>query len=277
MSLECKILVDKSYYESNLLLQINNFGVATLILNRVAKHNALDSKMITSLNEALDYLSAQNNVKLLILRANGKLFCAGADIHHMQAMVNYNYEENYNDAKILAEVLNKLDNFFCPTLSVVQGAAFGGGVGLVCCTDIVLALDKVEFCLSEVKLGLIPAVISPYILKTMGLKQAKRYMLTAEKFTAEEAYRLGVVSMIAKNDLEDLLNATVTNLLQNSPLAMQSVKKLLDNFPSFIFPSQADINFSVDTIAKLRVSPEGQEGLLAFLEKRIPNWIFREK
>ncbi|MBP9721591.1 MAG: enoyl-CoA hydratase/isomerase family protein [Gammaproteobacteria bacterium] len=263
-------MFNKNYADLGLILQIDSLGVATIYLNREKKHNALDDKMIDGLNQILDDLVKLENIKILVLRANGKLFCAGADLNQMQAMINYTYQENYADAERLSQVFYKLDQFSCPTIAVINGPAYGGGVGLICCTDLAISISTAEFCLSEVRLGLVPAVISPYLVKKMGYTQAKRYMLTAEKISSSRALELNILSEIVDTPeaLDLKANQLVSILLNNSPQAMRQVKKLLQDINNSIY----SLEYGIEAIARLRMSPEGQEGLLAFLEKRTPNW-----
>ncbi len=276
-SLECsKVIVSKSYSDATVLLEIDQLGVASIILNRADKHNSLDNNMVSGLAESLDDLygyldNKQYSVKVLVLKASGKSFCAGADLKHMQAMVNYSYDENYNDAMELADVLSRLANFPCPTIALVNGSAFGGGVGLICCTDFAYAVKEAEFCLSEVKLGLIPAVISPYIVNTCGLKKAKRIILSAHKLNSATALDYDILTDIVDSQAEliNRANQLIIDLLNNGPNAMIEAKKLVNNYGH----SPEVINKTVEAIANIRVSQEGQEGLLAFLSKRKPNWI----
>ena len=275
-SSECKLPFENKYFDSNILLEIDKRGVATIILNRPDKHNCLDNHMVAGLSEALDdldnFLSEKSNcIRILVVRARGKSFCAGADLKHMQAMINFSYQENYDDAMMLAKVLERLNNFPAPSLSIVNGAAYGGGVGLICCTDFAYAVNDAQFCLSEVKLGLIPAVISPYIVNTCGLKIAKQIIITAEKLTAHSAQNYGILSAVADNlqDLELMTDKLISDLLNNGPMAMQEAKQLLASYNHL----QNNIYNTVEAIAKIRVGQEGQEGLTAFLQKRKPKWI----
>ena len=275
-SSECKIISNKSFGDSTVLLEINEWGVASIILNRPDKHNSLDNSMISGLSDLLDELydfvdNKKYLIKILVLKANGKSFCAGADLKHMQEMVNYSYDENYNDAMELAEVLFKLANFPCPTIAMVNGSAFGGGVGLICCMDFAYAVTDAEFCLSEVKLGLIPAVISPYVINTCGVKKAKRIMLSAHKISSSQALDYDIVSNIvaSQDELKNSIDKLIADLLNNGPNAMIAAKKLLREYNHL----SDSMNNTVEAIAKIRVSAEGQEGLLAFLSKRKPNWI----
>lgn len=276
--LECDKTIKQSWYNQHIILEINKYQVATIWLNRPDKHNALNADMVLGLNNAFEYLEnylLENriNIRVLLLRAKGKTFCAGADLKAMQQMIHYDYQENYTDALNLAKVLEKFAHFSCPTIAIIQGSAYGGGVGLICCADFAIALSGSEFCLSEVKLGIIPAVISPYIYKTIGYKQSVRYILTADTISSEEALKLNILSQIVNSEKE-LVTQTekiVTKLLSNGPIAMQEAKKWLNKMEYEKYSQNLDIQ-TADLIAKLRTSSEGQEGLLAFLEKRKPNW-----
>jgi methylglutaconyl-CoA hydratase len=179
-----------------LLHTIDERGVVTLTLDRPQLHNAFDDALIAELIKVLALYKANPQSRLLVLRANGKSFSAGADLNWMQRVAQYSQAENKADAENLAELMSSLYYFPHPTLAVVQGAAFGGGVGLVSCCDIAVASDKASFCLSEVKLGLVPAVISPYVIAAIGTRQAQRYFLSAERFDAQTAYHLGLVQQL---------------------------------------------------------------------------------
>ncbi len=247
-------------------------GVAQLVLNRPEVHNAFDDKMIQELIQALDLFAANPEVRVLLLRSSGKNFSAGADLGWMRSMADKNYAENLQDAGELAKLMQKLDNFPAPTLALVQGAAFGGAVGLVACCDIAIASDKASFCLSEVKIGLIPAVISPYVVRAMGERASRRYFLTAERFFAAEALHLGLLhQLVSDEELHGVSDAMVQTLLANSPAAVKAAKDLIftvANQPT----TQALIDETSRRIAQIRVSSEGQEGLSAFLQKRTPAW-----
>lgn len=280
MYLECDNIVQQSWYQDNISLEINTHRIATIYLNRVDKRNALNAEMLNALNEAFDvleeYHSENNiNVRLLLLRANGKVFCAGADLKSMQQMVDYSYQDNYQDAVLLARVLERLADFPCPTISAINGNAYGGGIGLICATDFAIAVKSAEFCLSEVKLGLIPAVISPYLVSTMGYKTALRLTVAAKNISADEALKYNMLSDIADSheDLEIILTGLISELMQFGPLAMQKAKRLIKE----IYASSDDQNTllgrTAELIASIRVSAEGQEGLQAFLNKKSPSWI----
>lgn len=245
-------------------------GVATLTLNRPEKHNAFDDAMIAELLHAFDQVENHPETRVLVLRSEGKNFSAGADLGWMRSMADKNFDENIDDARELSLLMQRLDELSVPTICLVQGAAFGGAVGLAACCDIVLAEPEASFCLSEVKIGLIPAVISPYVMRAMSARQSRRYMLTAERFSAQVAANLGLVHEIVEN-LQAGADDMIKRLLGNSPAAMTAAKRLV------LDTDQQPLNddtrrVTIERIAAIRVSPEGQEGLSAFLEKRTPAW-----
>jgi len=251
---------------------IDERGVVTLTLDRPQLHNAFDDGLIAELIKVLALYKTHPHSRLLVLRANGKSFSAGADLNWMQRVAQYSQAENKADAENLAELMSSLYYFPHPTLAVVQGAAFGGGVGLVSCCDIALASDKASFCLSEVKLGLVPAVISPYVIAAIGTRQAQRYFLSAERFDAQTAYHLGLVQQLCTPEtLDNQATALIDNLLSNAPVALSACKQLIHRVDASINPELRD--YTTSLIAQLRVSPEGQEGLAAFLEKRPAGWL----
>ncbi|TVQ68948.1 MAG: gamma-carboxygeranoyl-CoA hydratase [Oceanospirillales bacterium] len=254
-------------------LRYLNEGVAELVLNRPDKHNAFDDGMIAALIEKLDEADQNPRLRMLLLRSEGKHFSAGADLNWMKRMANNSHAENLTDAGQLALLMNKLNHFSKPVIGLVQGAAYGGAVGLAACCDLVIASKDARFCLSEVKIGLIPAVISPYVIRAIGERQARRYFLTAEVFDAETALGFGLVHQVVESsaDLAAAAQAFIATLNQNSPQAMQAAKSLI--FAVSHLPiNQAVIDETTQRIADIRVSDEGQEGLSAFLNKRRPNW-----
>ena len=250
--------------------QVDARGVARLSLNRPDVHNAFDDVMIAELIEALNSAENDDAVRVLVLQSAGKNFSAGADLNWMRSMAEKDYQQNIDDAGELSLLMQRLDELSKPTIALVQGAAFGGAVGLAACCDMVLAQPKTSFCLSEVKIGLIPAVISPYVVKAIGERQSRRYMLTAERFFAEQALALGLVHRIV-DDFEPALAEWLDALLNNSPQALDACKSLIANVGSR--PIDASVRkHTIEAIAKIRVSDEGQEGLSAFLEKRPAAW-----
>lgn len=254
-------------------ISIDSRGVANLILNRPEVHNAFDDLMIAELIQVLDQLAADDNVKILLLSARGKNFSAGADLNWMRSMAQKNYQQNLDDANELAALMHKLDKFPKPTIALVQGAAFGGAVGLVACCDMALAEQGASFCLSEVKIGLIPAVISPYVMRALGERQCRRYFLTAERFSADSALTMGLLhQVVAAGELASQAESLIASLLQNSPAAVSAAKALLHNIYNRKISNNV-IAHTTQAIAEIRVSAEGQEGLTAFLEKRKPAWL----
>lgn len=256
-----------------LLSQIDDSGVATLTMNRPEVHNAFDDSLITAMIAELKRLEKDPRVRLLILTGSGKSFSAGADLGWMRRMADYSREENLHDALQLAELMRSLDRFPKPTIALVQGAAYGGGVGLVACCDMVIASDRASFCLSEVKLGLIPAVISPYVVSAIGTKHARRYFLSAERFGAEQAQRINLVhEVVAGEELQSRGAEYCALLLKNGPSAMAAAKELIFAVASGSI-DEAMIHDTAERIADTRASAEGREGLTAFLDKRNPSWL----
>ncbi|BCB08211.1 gamma-carboxygeranoyl-CoA hydratase [Vreelandella venusta] len=250
-------------------------GVARLTLNRPEVHNAFDDSLIAELNAHLDELHALANagdVRVVVLGSEGKSFSAGADLNWMKRMVDYGLEDNLADSRKLSALMFGLDTLPCPTVCRVQGAAFGGAVGLAACCDLVVASDKAKFCLSEVKIGLSPAVISPYVQRALGERQMRRYALTAEVMDAPTAMALGLVHQVVEHDaLDSAIDAMLDTLLGGSPQAQRATKALLASVAQAP-NSDATREHTCQVISKLRVSQEGQEGLASFFEKRRPAW-----
>ncbi|MDD0843507.1 gamma-carboxygeranoyl-CoA hydratase [Pseudomonas sp. Gutcm_11s] len=247
-------------------------GFATLWLNRPEKNNAFNAEMIRELILAIDTIAADKTLRFLLLRGRGKHFSAGADLAWMQASAKLDYNANLNDARELAELMYNLNGLKIPTLAVVQGVAFGGAVGLVSCCDMAIGADDALFSLSEVRIGLAPAVISPFVVQALGERAARRYALTAERFSGNRARELGLLAeAYPAAELDAQVEGWVNNLLLNSPQAMQASKDLLREVASGVL-NPALRRYTENAIARIRVSPEGQEGLNAFLEKRTPAW-----
>lgn len=247
-----------------------NQGVGELILNRAEKHNAFDEVMINEMIVAIEQFADSSECQILVLRANGKNFSAGADLNWMRKQAKMDFEQNLTDAHELAKLMHVLDKFPKPSIALVNGAAFGGALGLICCCDIAIANQAASFCLSEVKLGLIPAVISPYVVRAMGNRQARRYMLTAERFSADEALKQQVIHVI-DDDLDTAAAPFITAFKANSPQGMAWVKTLVSRLEDGVI-NDATLSYTSEQIARIRVSDEGQEGLNAFFEKRSPAW-----
>lgn len=276
VSLECKgeIMTDATNIntKAKVLFDVDHYGVATVTLNSPEKHNAFDDAIIAQLTKIFMEIAERNDIKVMILASTGKSFSAGADLAWMKRMAGYSYDDNLSDANALAHMLKALNFMPQTTIAQIQGAAFGGAVGLASCCDIVIASDKASFCLSEVKLGLIPATISPYVVNAIGQKAARRYFQTAERFFADKAQQLGLVDEVVEiEELCSAVNNMVSTLLNNGPLAVRQAKQLaLDVAYQDI--DDALINITSERIASIRVSEEGQEGLTAFFDKRDPSW-----
>ncbi len=247
-------------------------GFATLWLNRADKNNAFNAEMIRELILALDAVMADKTLRFLLLRGRGKHFSAGADLAWMQHAATLDYNANLADSRELAELMHNLYQLKIPTLAVVQGAAFGGALGLISCCDMAIGTVDAQLCLSEVRIGLAPAVISPFVVQAIGERAARRYALTAERFSGERAQELGLFAECYPADqLDKAVNTWVDNLLLNSPQAMLASKDLLREVGSGVL-TPALRRYTENAIARIRVSPEGQEGLRAFLDKRKPVW-----
>lgn len=258
--------------EQRVLIQTCERGISTVTLNNPDKHNAFDDKIIEELTAAFEQINNNKDVRVMILAATGKNFCAGGDLAWMKRMASYSYEENINDSKALAKMYNDLNFLAVPTIARVQGIAFGGGVGLVSCCDMALATPDASFSLSEVKIGLIPAVISPYVVAAIGQRAARRYFITAERFDAQTALELGMVSkVVEKEQLDHEIDKLAETLLANSPAAIVGAKQLVFDVAGRKINDEL-IDSTCERIAEIRVSAEGQEGLTAFLEKRKPTW-----
>lgn len=250
-----------------------NGYVATVTLNRPDVRNAFNSATIAELALAFDELGQDEDIRAIVLAANGPAFCAGADLHWMKEMADYSDAENLADATRLADMLRTI--YLCPkpVVAKIQGDCYAGGMGLVAACDIAVAADTVHFCLSEAKLGLIPATIAPYVIKAMGENAARRYALTAERITALEAHRIGFVHQLATADaLEASVGAIVKALVSNSPHAVQQAKVLVRDIAGQPI-DQALIADTAARIAAIRASLEGREGVASFLEKRKPSWL----
>ena len=255
-------------------LRIETTGaVARITLCRPEIRNAFNDEVIAELTAAFVELGAQDAVRAIVLAAVGPAFCAGADLNWMRRMADYTRDENLADAAKLAEMLRVMYACPKPTVARVQGDVFAGGVGLVAACDMVVSVDTATYCLSEVKLGLIPATISPYVIRAMGARAAHRYFLTAERFSAAEAHRIGLVHEVAG---ADALDAKVDELLKAltsaSPNAVRACKRLVQDVAEREI-SAALIDATVAGIADIRSSEEGREGVQSFLQKRKPSWL----
>lgn len=259
--------------QSTIFTEIDSDGRALVTLNRPEVHNAFDEALVAHLLNELRHLEASDKVRVVLLTGSGKTFCAGADLAWMRRTAGYGRAENLADALGLAELLKALDHLAKPTIALVQGPAYGGGVGLVACCDLAVAAWGARFRFSEVRLGLVPAVISPYVVTAIGPRAARRYFLTAEEFDAAEARRLGLVhEVVEETRLFEQARTWSELLLQNGPRAMAAAKEMVRT----VARGPVDDRMTVATaekIAELRASDEGREGMSAFLEKRRPGWV----
>ena len=248
-------------------------AVARLRLTRPSVHNAFDAGLIADLTAALQAIAANPGVRVLVLESEGASFSAGADLNWMRGMAAASEADNREDSLALARLMRTLDTLPKPTIARVQGAAFGGGVGLVACCDIAIGVPAATFGLTESKLGLLPAVISPYVIAAIGARNARRYFATAELFDAAEALRIGLLhQVVAPDQLDTAVQRQVDLLLKAGPVASASAKTLVRDVVAHADGARHDAD-NAALIARLRVSPEGQEGLSAFLDKRKPAWI----
>ena len=255
---------------SYLTTQTDSRGVTTITFNRPDVYNAMDRQFMDELTITLDKL--QSNTRILVIAANGKHFCAGADINWMKQSAELTDEENMADAMALSNMLEALNTFAFPTIAKVRGAALGGGTGIVSCCDIVVAAEDATFAFSEVRLGLIPATISPYALAAIGARAARRYFLTGEKIDAVGAYRLGLVHDVCSTDnLDRRVEEKITALSQGGPSAQSAAKQLIVDVANQAVTSESREQLA-RRLGTVRTGKEAQEGLSAFLEKRDPHW-----
>lgn len=256
-----------------LLIDKDQRGVYTVTLNNPEKHNAFDDHLIEDLTNALQSIAADPQARAMILASAGKSFCAGADVNWMKRMAEYCFEANLRDASALANMLHALNELPIPTIAKVQGAAYGGAVGLISCCDMAVVSTRARFCLSEVKIGLIPATISPYVIAAIGQRAARRYFNTAESFNATSAKDLGLASeVVDEEQLDSCINELLNHLLANSPAAIKASKQLITDIAGKEI-NQALIADTSERIASIRISAEGQQGLSAFLNKEPAPWL----
>jgi len=248
-------------------------GVTRITLDRPAVRNAFDDALIAELTKAFKAAGADPAVRAVVLAGNGPAFCAGADLNWMKRMAGFTYDENLADGRGLAGMLAALDRMPKPTIARVHGPAFAGGTGLVAACDIAVGTPEARFCLSEAKLGLSPATISPYVMRCMGERAARRYFLTAEVFDAAEALRIGMLSMLVPTpELDASVESLLRHLLAGGPQAQAKIKDLI-RIVAARPVEDALVDETAKRIAEIRVSAEGREGIASFLEKRKPKWI----
>ena len=245
--------------------------IATVTLNRPEVHNAFNEVMIAELTEIFKKVSGDDAVRVVVLTGNGKSFSAGADLNWMKKMINYSYEENLDDSMKLAELFHLMYSCPKPVIAKVNGAAIGGGTGLVAVCDIAIAAESAKFSLSEVKLGLVPACISPYVIRKVGEGRCREFFLTGERLIAKRAMELGLVNQVVPlEELDQAVQEKANQLISSGPKAIAMCKELLKNVPGMDFDKAK--TYTADMIARMRIGDEGQEGMNAFLEKRKPKW-----
>lgn len=257
---------------SALIYNVDSYGIAEITLNRPEIRNAFDDKLISQLIDRFKQAESTPEVRVILLNATGKHFSAGADLNWMKSMVSASNEENLADSKQLAQLMFTINHVKKPVVTKVQGAAFGGAIGLIACSDIVIADEDSKYALSEVKLGLSPATISPYVIDAIGQRRARHLFLTGEVFDAQKALEIGLISEVAPAaSINERIQHVIALLLNNGPIALAKTKSLIKH----VAKSPRDqklTDYTCQLIADLRVSEEGQEGLTAFFEKRPPQW-----
>lgn len=245
--------------------------IVRISLNRPEVHNAFNATMISELDDAFESAKADKSIRLAVLTGIGKSFCAGADIHWMREIIHYSFEQNLEESLHLAELLHKIYTLPKPTLAMVNGTAIGGGTGFISACDIAIASSEAKFGLSEVKIGLVPAAISPYVIRKIGESKAREYFLTGKRISAPKACEIGLVNeVVPPGELEGKVEEIVSLLLTSGPEALASCKELIEKVPQMSFEEAKE--FTARMIAHLRISKEGQEGMTAFLEKKKPSW-----
>ncbi|MBV8030930.1 MAG: enoyl-CoA hydratase/isomerase family protein [Betaproteobacteria bacterium] len=258
-----------------MLLYETKDGVARITLDRPEVRNAFDDRLISEVTNALAKAKNDSSVRAVVLAGNGAAFCAGADLNWMKRMAGFSHEQNLADAQGLADMLAELDRLPKPTIARVHGPAFAGGTGLVAACDIAVGTADAKFCFSEAKLGLSPATISPHVLRAIGQRAARRYFLTAEVFGAEEAHRIGLLSLLVPaENLDGTIDELLGHLLAGGPEALAKIKALIRAVSGRAL-DDALVGETARRIAEIRASAEGKEGIASFLEKRKPSWTRR--
>jgi len=246
-------------------------GTARIALNRPDVHNAFNDDLLRELADAVRHAMRNDDVRVLVMTGNGRSFCAGADLNWMKGVLDYTVEQNKKDAATLVDLLDMIDGCPKPVIGRINGAAVGGGAGLTAVCDIAIASSEAKFGFSEVKLGIIPAMISPYVLRKIGRGPARELFLTGDRFDAARAREIGLVNdAVGPEKLDDAVNARVASLLTSAPRALAEAKRLIRLVPDMDAPEARE--YTLTKIAELRASSEGQEGMKAFLEKRKPGW-----
>jgi methylglutaconyl-CoA hydratase len=256
-------------YET-LEIQIKD-DVVTVSLNRPEVHNAMNEKLMKELTDFFTEISEDDNIRIVILTGNGKSFCAGADLNWMKSMANYDKQENIKDSRLLSKLFESIYNCPKPTIAKINGHAFGGGLGLFAVCDIAIAIPDCKFAFSEVKLGIIPSVISTYIVRRLSLADMRRLFLTGERFSSDYAHSIGLIDFVFnEEDIEKRIEKYIGIFRSSGPTAIKEIKKLVDACE--VLERKKYIEHTIEKISELRVSEEGQEGINAFLNKRKSKW-----
>ncbi|KPJ74308.1 enoyl-CoA hydratase [candidate division TA06 bacterium DG_78] len=253
-----------------LIYEVKN-NTAHVTLNRPEVHNAFNDTMINEVSTVFDDIEKRSDIRVVVLTGEGKSFCAGADLNWMKRVKDYSYEENLKESLDLAEMLYKIYASSKPTIARVNGTAIGGGTGLVAVCDIAIAASNAKFSFSEVKLGLIPACISPYVVKKCGEGRCREFFLTGKRLTADKACAAGLINQVVPlEEIDKVIEELVTQLISSGPAAIKKCKELLRRVPEMSLEEAK--KYTAEVIAQLRISDEGQEGMNSFLEKRRPKW-----
>lgn len=246
--------------------------ICKVILNRPEIHNAFDDLMISELHDALDKIEKDPEIRIVVITGAGESFCAGADLNWMRRVKDWSYEKNYEDALRVAEIMEKIYSFPKPVITRVNGTTIGGGTGIVAASDIAIAVENAVFGLAEVKIGLVPSVISPYLIKRCGERVCREIFLTGERISARKALEFGLVNyVVPKEELDKKVGEIVNMLLSSGPNALRMCKELIKKVSEL--PLTEVKSYTADIIAKIRISEEGQEGISSFLERRKPKWV----
>ncbi|GGY67044.1 enoyl-CoA hydratase-related protein [Marinobacter zhanjiangensis] len=258
--------------ETAIISTTDSRGVTRIALNRPDKRNAFDDRIITELTDAIQAARSNPDCRVVVLAGEGRHFSAGADLNYMKRTAELSEQENIDDARRLANLMQTLDRLDRPTLCLVQGAAYGGALGLICASDIAIGTENSQFCLSEARLGITPAAIGPYVVRTLGQRHARRYFQTAEVIRSDRALELGLIhERVADDALDARAEELIAALLRNGPTAMAAGKQLITGISGGAISDEM-IQYTAEVIARLRTGDEGQEGLAAFFDKRTPDW-----
>lgn len=245
--------------------------VAAVTLDRPQVHNAMNETLMKELTACFKDLDLDESTRVVVLTGSGESFCAGADLNWMKGMVHYTRDENLNDSMLIFKLLNQVYNCSKPVICCVNGNAFGGGIGLIAACDITISVKQAKFAFSEVKLGLIPAVISTFVSNRMRISDMKRLFITGERFDADHAHKIGLIDIVVQPDeMDEKVKSITHGLLSSAPVAVREVKNLIHNIKTMRYDDY--VKYTVEKITELRMSKEGQEGINAFLEKRKPVW-----